>query len=276
VGNYPAAMLNVDDWMQSLTNDDPLVANDPELLGNLTDLTGDETITASEVETALLQWQFLRSNNLIDMTYEDYLTGQGIRVPDPEDERPELLRTVRQWTYPANGVAPDTGDVRSVWSWSTAERVDKNRFFKEPGFIFGVTVVKPKVYKSLQAGAAGAHIDNLLAWLPKQTQMDVRARMKKFTAGTGPLPSNTDDYWFDIADLLSYGDQFFNWAIDEGEFAMPVAGGEFKYPTEAMVTSLFSDAVTPLDRIRTDGVIQFNIASTIRDVTPRGSSSVTV
>lgn len=268
LGDYPVAMLNVDDWMQSLTDDDPLVADDFNV-----DADSDTVIEASEVETALLRWQLLRANALIDMTYEDYLVSQGINVPDPEDERPELLRTVRDWTYPANGVAPDTGDVRSVWSWSIAERADKTRLFKEPGFIFGVTVCKPKVYKSLQTGAAAAHMDDLLAWLPRQTNEDLRARMKKFTAGTGPLPSNTDDYWFDVGDLLSYGDQFWNWAIDEGELAMPTAAGEFKYPTEAMVDTLFSGVAKQL---RMDGVVQFNIRSSIRDVTPRGSSSVTV
>lgn len=271
IGSYPAAMLNVDDWMQSLTQDTDMVSPDFNI-----DTDSSTTIEASEVEAALLQWQILRSNNLIDMTYEDYLAGQGISLPDPEDERPELLRTVRSWTYPANATVGDGSGgsvLRSVWSWSVAERVDKARFFKEPGFVFGTTTVKAKVYKSLVSGAGAAHMNDLLSWLPKQVSMDVRARMKKFAAGTGPLPSNTDDYWFDVADLLSYGDQFFNWAIDEAEFAMPVAGGEFKYPTEAMMQTLFSGASYD---IRMDGVVQFNIASSIKDVTPRGSSSVTV
>lgn len=274
LGDYPVAAINDDNWLHSFTNDDPLVTSDPQIQGNLTDLTGDESITASEIESALLQWQMLRANNLVDMTYEDYLKAQGINIPDPEDERPELLRTVRAWTYPANGVAPDTGDVRSVWSWSVAERADKARLFKEPGFIFGVTVCRPKIYRSLIKGNAAAHMKSLLAWLPKQVQHDMRARMQRFVAGTGPLPSNTDDYWFDIGDLLSYGDQFTNWAIDQAEFAMPTAAGEFKYPTEAMVDDLF--ATVDVENIRMDGVLQLNIASTVTDITPRGSSSVNV
>lgn len=269
IGNYPAAMLHTENWMHSLTQDAAFIADEPSI-----STAGDNAFTASEVENLMQQWQYLKANNLIDMTYEDYLRAQGINLPDPEDEKPELIRTVTNWTYPANGVDPSTGSVRSVWSWSIAESADKPRLFKEPGFLFATACVKPKLYLSLQKGAVVGAMDNLLPWLPHQAQLDLRARMKNYAAGAGPLPSNTDDYWFDIGDLLSHGDQFWNWAIDQAEVAMPEAGGNFKYPTAAMINTLSVSGTSCT--IRVDGVVQLNVASTIRDITPRGMSSVTV
>ena len=101
------------------------------------DLNADNTIKASEAAKALMMWEYLRSNNLTEMTYEDYLRTFGVKV-DPEVDHgvPELIRYSREWQYPNNVVDPTTGVPVPGLSWGINLRVDKDRYFKEPGFIF--------------------------------------------------------------------------------------------------------------------------------------------
>ena len=42
------------------------------------DLNADSTIKASEAAKALMMWEYLRQNNLVEMTYEDYLRTFGV------------------------------------------------------------------------------------------------------------------------------------------------------------------------------------------------------
>jgi len=111
-------------------------------------------IQASEVEFAMRQWEMLRMNQLTQMNYEDFLATYGIRQAATELHKPELIRYVRDWTYPSNTIDPSSGTPRSALSWSISERADKDRFFSEPGFIFGLTCARPKTYRRNQKGAA--------------------------------------------------------------------------------------------------------------------------
>ena len=80
-------------------------------------------------------------------TFEDYLKTFGVKAPPAireEKHIPELIRYVREWNYPANTVGSD-GSMNSQVVWSIAERADKDRFFAEPGFVFGVTTTRAKV-----------------------------------------------------------------------------------------------------------------------------------
>ena len=49
------------------------------------DLNADNTIKASEAAKALMMWEYLRSNNLTEMTYEDYLRTFGVKVDVVEE-----------------------------------------------------------------------------------------------------------------------------------------------------------------------------------------------
>ena len=100
----PAASIQGNDWMDSLMLQSDLDTNDFSV-----DLNANSTITASEIERAWTQWQMLKSGNLVDMSYEDYLRTFGVNVPTTENRRPELVRYVREWSYPANTVNPSTG-----------------------------------------------------------------------------------------------------------------------------------------------------------------------
>lgn len=93
----------------------------------------------------------MRVLKVFDVSFEDYLRAQGVKpaMKEPEElYKLELIRYVRDWTYPSNIVDPVTGVPLSACSWSIFERADKARFFVEPGFIFAVQVIRPKVYLS--------------------------------------------------------------------------------------------------------------------------------
>ena len=258
--NLPVAKIMDQRWLDSVANEDDFDApDDPEIT-----IGGDGKVSASEIETAMRNWEFFRANGLTEMSYEDYLSSYGVRLPSVENDVPELLRYVRQWQYPISAIDPADGSAANAVVWSMSERMDKPRFFKEPGFVFGVTVARPKLYFGTQNAGAVGLLKNAYAWLPAILTNDPRAALQKITAGAnGPLSTNTDNYWVDLRDVFLYGDQFLNYAVataitDGAAIAMPTAALEKKYPTAAMVDALFADA-TNADKIREDGVMNLNI-----------------
>lgn len=242
------------------------------------DLNADSTIKASEAAKALMMWEYLRSNNLTEMTYEDYLRTFGVRVDPVIDAGvPELVRYSREWQYPNNVVDPTTGIPVSSVSFGVNLRVDKDRYFKEPGFIFGVTVARPKIYLGNQAGV-GAHImQDGISWLPIMLRDNDFSSMKQISKANSILPGATaDGFWLDIADLFVHGDQMFHNTVTAT--AMPIAGPvmalpdgslQWRYPTEAMVDGLFKDAAA--NAFYQDGVCRLNILGNVVDTTPRAS-----
>ena len=128
LGGLPLATAHVkESWMQSLCLDD--VEEVPDPVQGPTDPQWDDYLE---------QWQRMRQLRLTQLTYEDWLKSFGIRgVEIQKPHRPELIRYSRDWVYPSNTVDAGTGIPSSAASWSIAERADKARFFKEPGFLFG-------------------------------------------------------------------------------------------------------------------------------------------
>lgn len=244
------------------------------------DLNANATITASEVERALVQWEFLKANNLMTMSYEDYLRTYGVKVDDPETvARPELLRYIREWSYPTNTVEATTGVPSSAVSWALSERMDKDRFFKEPGFIVGLTCARPKVYFSLQRTAGVNLLDDAYAWLPALMRDDPATSLKRLTSNADSIITTTGNAEFviDVRDLFLYGDQFVNFDIDAGTadgsyVAMPTAGLERRYPVQTDIDALFVGA-TPTALVKQDGVARFSILGGLDEQTPRGSAT---
>jgi hypothetical protein len=266
IGNLPAAKIGLNSWLDSVTNDADMVAPADVNL----DANADGNVMASEAEQAMRSWQFMRANNLTEMTYEDFLRTYGVRPALAEEpHRPELVRFVKDWTYPTNHIDPTSGAPSSALSWSIAERADKDRFFKEPGFLFGVSVVRPKIYFSKQTGNAASLLNDAYAWLPAVLLNDVSSSLKKVAAATAPLASNTDAYWVDMRDLFLYGDQFVNFAMtetDAGMVAVPTAALEKRYASATDADALFKSAA-PANLIRSDGVVNLSIAGMQRDAT---------
>lgn len=264
VDGYWQAKVEAPGWM------DDLMAGAPEIDDVNVDLNADSNITASEVERAMRHYEFMRMNNLTEMTYEDFIRAYGVRAADIELHRPELIRFVRLWSYPSNTIDASTGTPSSAVSWSVQERADKDRFFKEPGFVVGVTVTRPKVYFGGQDTYVAAHMQTAFDWLPPQLTNDLAVSLKTFAGGAGPLVS-ANQYTLDIRDLLMYGDQFFN----DGSAVrsvLPVVSASAvnkKYLAAADIRKFFVDDADPgvKNKVRQDGIVMLNILSPQRDQT---------
>lgn len=242
------------------------------------DADADGNITASEVENARRQWEYMREMGMAPMSYDEWLGMWGMKIPKSELHEPELIRYARRFQYPSNTIDPATGTPSSAVSWSDTVRVDKDRLFKEPGFILGVCVQRPKVYLGNVAGSMAHAMDSARSWLPPVMSTDPATSLLHFPVGTGPVPTATDPegYLVDVRDLLLYGDQFINFdraSTDKSIVPLPapsLSEAAVKYPSEAFIDALFvktgETAPDIAERvIRQDGVINLTILTHQQD-----------
>lgn len=266
IGNLPAAQINIKNWTDSLVNEDvyqPVQDID-------VDADADGTITAGEIDAAMRNYEWLRANNLTNMSYEDFLGTYGVRPRREELHRPELIRYVKEWSYPTNHVEPSTGVPSSALSWAIAERADKDRFFREPGFVIGLTVARPKVYLARQTATVTGVLNNAIAWLPALLSADPNTSLQYLPADAQPLDGSTDGFWFDVKDLFLYGEQFTNLplnSLENGFVQLPTAQIQSRYATGADADALFSGSGKTF---RTDGVVTVDILTMMEDTTPQG------
>ena len=268
IDGYPQAYLDQGNMWESLKLGSA-TGDDSELPG-VDLLEEDDTAALTGFSSEYDQWEIMRDLGVTDLTYEDYLRANGVDVPKTEDQggtpdvrnRPELLRYTRQWTYPTNHVDPSTGVPTSALSWSVAERLNKRRFFKEPGFIFGVTVTRPKVYLGNQKGAGVGMLNNAFLWQPAVLKDHPYTCLENIpvSATDGIIRSLTGEAWVDMADLFEYGDQFTNVAMTaalHNKVAVPsTSAGHYMAP-DADITALFVTAGT--EYIREDGLVTLDI-----------------
>ncbi len=285
IGNLPIAKASViDNWTNSLIADSDTAEPEVE------DIPGDPGPLGGEItpivgyQAEYDHWLAMRDMGLVKVTFADWIKQFGVAppkdlvVPD-ENYKPELLRYIREWTYPANTVDPITGAPSSALSWSVAERADKDRFFQEPGFVFGVVLCRPKVYLKNQSNAVANWLDTSVSWLPALLNDEPYTSLKKFLDNTGPLAAaaTLEAYWVDMKDLFLYGDQFANFAFDgaASDVALPVPNTldpeavddppiNLRYPAAADADALFVGAA-PANVIRIDGRIDLSILSRMED-----------
>lgn len=263
IGNLPIASIGIQNGYQSAMG----AANysDPDVAITV---GVDDQITAGEIDAAYRMWEFQRMNNLTPMDYEDWLRSQGVGVAKTDEiHRPELIRFWRQWTYPTNTVEPTTGTPTSAVAWSMAETANKPRFFKEPGFVFGVCCFRPKVYMSRAKGSLAGAMQDALAWLPAALREDSKASFIQYADNSGPLGDNTDatGYVFDIRDLFQYGDQFVNFSLADTNanlVALPDVALNKRFATSTMADALFA-AASPANTIDVDGIVKLSIESPV-------------
>lgn len=233
---------------------------------------GDDAFTLGELDDAMRTFNALRADGAVAMDYEDYLGTYGIRTPAKEEiHRPELIRFTRNWQFPISAIDPADGSAASAVQWSIVERADKDRMFKEPGFVFGVTVTRPKVYLSRQFGNGAQLLDTLYSWLPAIMSDDPNTSLKLVADGGSPTGDVTDagGVWVDVKDLFLYGDQFVNFALSEtdaGFVALPTAALNKRYVSSTDMDGLFS-AASPANQIREDGIVTLMIAGRQQDTT---------
>lgn len=273
IDGLPIASVRRESWWNSAMLSDAYDRPDMPV-----DADEDGTIMASEVDQVMRQYQLLVQHNLVDMSYEDYLATFGVRVPKAELKQSEILRYVEQWTYPTNTVNPSNGVPSSAVVWSVDERADKDRFFREPGFIVLVTCTRPKVYFRNQYQPGVAMMTDGMSWLPAVASGDNLASLRYFNNYSlndsldqeGPLRTEGAGYWVDLKDLLIYGDQFVNYdpsAVSDANFVdLPASDLQRYYVDADDITALFSGGGS---YIREDGVLTTMIAGRQVDTTPR-------
>jgi len=257
-------------WMDSMIKQGDLDTLDV----TITDTSGADTVMASEIETAMRQYEILRQGGLTTQTYEEYLMTYGVRVEMPQDEKyPELLRKIEAWQYPSNTVEPTTGVPSSALSWALAERVDKKRFFKEPGFLCWGTVAKPKVYFAKQTSFAAFAQKSVYTWLPATMREDKRIALRPLNIDT-VVKDITGGVYVDYKDLFMYGDQFVNYAMTDtasGMVNLPElassTGINREYIPDADLKALFVTSASKY-YVRQDGVCHFAVAGTVEDTSP--------
>lgn len=288
VSGLPLAKFGRSDWQNSRIKTSLLTTDDVSLTGLLD--------TASELEGALIQYEWLKQNNLTDMTYEDWLATYGVRTQRAEVLRPELLRSIREFSFPTNTVTQGTGAVTSAVVWSIAEKVEKKRFFNEPGWLFLVSVTKPKIYRRSQRGAVANIMDTAYTWLPAVLRDDPTTSLVACDSVTGPLSNDATivPYTIDIRDLLLYGDQWQSIApsvagagtVGAGAYwpagiASPEynkmgtvlddlqsSGDRGDYPHANTRNACFAGTTHETRLVQIEGVISFDVASSVIDTSP--------
>lgn len=232
---------------------------------------GDDAFTLGELDDAQRQYMRLRQEGALQMSYEDFLaTYSNVRVAEVEEPHvPELLRYTSQWQYPVSAIDPNDGSAASAVRWTISERLDKDRRFSEPGFIVGVTCAYPKVYFRAQKGSAVNLLDRLQDWLPGVLSDDPNSSYK-LIPDTHPFIGDVTDangWWVDVKDLYLYGDQFINFAYTETDsnfVDLPGVGLNKKYVSSADVDAFFA-AASPANKIREDGIVTFDIMTSLLD-----------
>lgn len=263
-----AASILTDNYLDSAIPASAFTAEDVSI-----DDGADNIIQMSEFEKAARMWEMLKAGMLTDMTYEDYLSTYGIRIRPEEQERaPVLLRHVKEWQMPSNTIDPTDGSATTAVTWSIDERADKNRMFKEPGFVVGITVARPKVYLNNMTGSLTGIMDTAQEWLPAILRDDPQSSLVSIAAANGPLANQSGDYVVDLRDLFLYGEQFTNYApaASFNGIAMPTAALGKRYPTLAMAQSLFVDdgGAGTAQYIEEDGRIDVTFQTALTDTTP--------
>jgi hypothetical protein len=273
IGNYYSAQISQMTFLDSALTDTQYVSGSPGLV-----VGGDDTVYGHELDQTWILWQQYRTANLTHMTYEEYLATYGIPLPAGGEgsRRPELVRFVRDWAYPSNTINPTDGTPSSAVSWAIAERADKDRFFREPGFLFGQVCVRPKVFLKNQGGTVSGALKDALAWLPAVMGDNPEYSIRKFTASTGPLPTVAVDYRIDLKDLFLYGEQLVNYATTatgKNIVALPITpmttSGSKKYATATDADNLFK--APAVNKIRMDGIVSLNILGQQIETTPTAS-----
>jgi hypothetical protein len=284
IGNLPIAKASViDNWTNSLIADSDVAEVETEEMPGQDFPLGGEITPIAGYQAEYDHWLAMRDMGLVKVTFADWIKQFGVSPPKdiviPDQlHKPELLRYIREWTYPSNTVDPATGAPSSALSWSVAERADKDRFFQEPGFLFGVVLARPKIYLKNQSNAVAQYLDSSISWLPALLNDEPYTSLKKFLDNTGPLAASAtlEAYWIDMKDLFMYGDQFSNFAWDgaASDVALPTPNTldpeavddppiNIRYPLAADADALF---VAPAaNTVKIDGRIDFSILSRMED-----------
>lgn len=260
----PIVQIREKSWLDSITTEAAFPSG-PAIAG---------ATNADDLDRLLDAFEQLRALGLSDMTYEDFLRSYGINIPERDENRPELLAHFSEFQYPSNAVDYNDGSVSSAVSWVFKNGERKPKFFKEPGFIIGLSVTRPKVYFGGLAGNLAGFMTRAWDWMPNYMHNMPETSLKQFAADVGPLGDQTVatvPYWVDMRDLLIHGDQFqnvvaFNPApVTVGAnhiLPLPVASdaalAKWKYPDDAMIKEFFTTPASAF-YVKQDGYVSLSL-----------------
>lgn len=240
------------------------------------------TTEVSDLQDQMSAYEQMRMLRMSEMGYADYIKSYGIRTTNIERGEPELLRWISDFTYPSNTINASDGAPSSACSWSFTESMDKKRFIKEPGFIFGCTVARPKVYSANIEGSLVSRMQTAEHWFPPYLMDDASSTIFKHDNSDGLLltaamPADPgDEHFYDLRDLLMYGEEFKNHALtstDPKAVSMPSMIGETgtvdRYPTTANIDNFFvNNGVAAAENlVYEDGLVSLDISGRQKDMT---------
>lgn len=249
----PIAQIRESTWMDSLIREADL----PEgaALSTATD--------AGDLDRLMDMFSQLRALGIANMTYEDWLRSNGINIPEKDENKPKLLTVFRDFKYPSNLVDSDGGPAFG-YSNVVSDSFNKPCFFKEPGFLVGLSVIRPKTYFNNLKGSLAGFADRAWDWAPNYLREMPETTLKSFPAATGPITGATVPYVVDMRDDLIHGDQFIydpNGVIVGEEILLPdLTSMKYKYPTSVQAL-----AITGGSMFQTDGVCSLTISGFERD-----------
>lgn len=247
-------------------------------------VTPDGAFSTGEVSDAQEQidaYEFMRRQRMAEFGFDDYLRQYGVRTELAMERKPELLRYSHAWTYPSNSVSASDGAVRSVASWVVEMTADKDRYFKEPGFIVACGLPRPKVYMRNLKGSPIQLMNTAMHWFPPDFANDAPSSIFKHGNADGiitsaALPADPgDEFLYDLRDLLMYGDQLLTNQTAGGSYvALPdyttTAGNKYVADSHirAGATSFFASTVQGTDeKVKMDGVLNLSIKGRQKDMT---------
>lgn len=269
-------------WMDSIRLKSALDALAPDLPDDAANAT------LRELERLQQQWQMLNAVGVTDMSYEDFLGTFGVRAVNPNEKRPELIRWQKFWQLPASQVTVDAtsgaGVASAVVSWKVEGGANKDRLFKQHGFITGYVVARPKTLYVRQRSAGVTMLDNAFAWAPKMFDDEFAGiTIRDYADGRGPLDATvTEAYSVDTKDLFLKGDQFTNVDISTdttGLYHTSTTSGSTandpsgKYTTSGSIDAMFIAANTT-NLVRHDGIVRLAIKSALRDSSPQNVGQI--
>lgn len=256
-------------------------------------------------------WLQMRRARLVAVDFEDYLKAHGIRVAKDkvDPHRPELVRYEKDWQTPRPWYVPYTGEPAASLTWTQSIRADKDRFFDEPGFLVGLSVIRPKVLIAGISGSAVGLLKDAFTWLPAMLNSDPETSLIKVSNATAkdlfPNYEGTEEVWIDVKDLFVHGEDYTNIgpasngtgidslvALDDG----PDTAFHRRYPSSALFDLFISpqpitpgdpEAEPPVDPVYPDlgpvgrqscavseGIVSLTIASRITDTSGAGNQMV--
>lgn len=229
-------------------------------------------------------YEGLRKQGLVQMTYPEYLRLQGLAVPEQLQEsqeiyrKPELWRFIRQFTYPANVVNPaETNEVVSACSWVVAERLDKSYFCGESGFVVGVAVVRPKVFRENQVANGTMMLRDSRTWVPSMLSDAPQESLDERTTNTAVNTSTA--HVVDVAGLYQIGDQFVRYpaATEPPLVSLPSSDvSNTAYPVLDDILALFAGTAPTEDPAESEfGLVRMDGTASLA-ITGRAHSSAVV